>query len=200
MLVVPLSCACIVHACTRHTHTPAFALQTHSVWMACKVSLACERQRYFKDYQSRSSCNGVPATLCGPIVCIIRNRLAIRAAAPHICKEHAHVYHTHILSSRRPISMPRPHWLHHQQTAWRLSYGNSHLQGARPFGPQAHSELVTTRWYGSPMFVSSVIGSASLLMVVACSTSQQLIWYSQCICIAAAFCFDRKCIAFALCL
>ncbi len=183
------------------THTPAFALlQTPSAWMACKVSLACEWQRYFKDYRSRSSFNGVPATLCGPIVCIIRNRLAIRAAAPHICKEHAHVYHTHILSSRRPISMPRPHWLHHQQTDWRLSYGISHVKGARPFGPQAHSELVTTRWYGSPMFVPSVIGSASLLMVVACSTSQQVIWYSQCICIEAPFCLDRKCIAFALCL
>ncbi len=137
-------------------------------------------------YRPRSSFHGVPATLCGPIVCIIRNRLAIRAAAPHTCKEHAHVYHTRTLSSRRPISMARLHWLHHRQTAWRLSYGNSHLQGARPFGPQAHSELVTTRWYGSPMFVSSVIGSASLLMVVACSKSQQLIWYSQCICIAAA--------------
>ena len=44
--------------------------------------------------------------------------------------------------------MPRSHWLHHQQTAWRLSYGNSHLQGARPFGSQAHSELVTIRWCG----------------------------------------------------
>ena len=168
--------------------------------MACKVSLACEWQRYFKDYRPRSRFNGVPAMLCGPIVCIIRNRLAIRAAAPPMCKEYAHVYHTHNPSSRRPISMPRPHWLHHQQTAWRLSYDSSHVQGARPFGPQAHSELVTTRWYGSPMFVPSVIGSASLLMVVACSKSQQLIWYSQCICIAAAFCFDRKCIAFALCL
>ena len=136
--------------------------------MACKVNLACEWQRYFKDCPSRSIFNGAPATLCGRIVCIARNRLAIRAAVPHICKEHAHVYHTHILSSRRPISMPRPHWLNHQQAAWRLSYGNSHLQGARPFGPQAHSELVTTRWYGSPMLVSSVIGSASLLMVVAC--------------------------------
>ena len=84
------------------------------------------------------------------------------------------MYHSHILNSRRPISMPRPHWLHHQQTAWRLSYGNPHLQGARPFGPQAHAELVTTRGYGSPMFVSSVIGSASLLMFVACSASQQM--------------------------
>ena len=168
--------------------------------MACKVSLACEWQRYFKDYRHRLSFNCVPATLCGLIVCIIRNRLAIRTAAPHICKEHAHVYHTHILSPRRPISMPRPRWLHHQQPAWRQGYGNSHLQGARSFGPQAHSELVTTRWYGSPMFVPSVIGSASLLMVVVWSKSQQTIWYSQCICIAAAFCFDRKCIEFALCL
>ena len=118
----------------------------------------------------------------------------------HLQRTRPRVPHTHILNSRRPISMRRHHWLHHQQTTWRLSYGNSHLQGARPFGPQAHSELETTRWYGSPMFVSSVIGSASLLMVVACSTSQQLIWYLQCICIAAAFRFDRKCIELALCL
>ena len=173
--VLHLHCAC-------SSFVPAFALQTHSVWMACKVSLACEWQRYFKDYRSRSSFNGVPATLCGPIACIFRNRLAVRAAAPHSCKEHAHVYHTHILSSRRPIGMPpappRPHWLHHQQSAWRLSRGASHLQRARPFGPQAHSELVTTHWHGSPAPVSSVIGSASLLVVVACSKSQQAIWYS----------------------
>ena len=92
--VVPLSCACIVHACTRHTHThtPAFALQTHSVWMPCKVSLACEWQRKFKAYRSRSSCD---------------------------C-------------------------LHHQTSACRPSRSTSHLQGARPRVPPAHSELETT--------------------------------------------------------
>ncbi len=131
--VLHLHCACssfvvsLYCACMHETHTPAFILP-HSVWMACKVSLACEWQRFFKDYRSRLSFNGVPATLCGPIVCIIRNRLAIRAAAFQICKKHAHVYHMHILSSRRPISIPRLDWLHHQQTACRLSYGNLHLQ------------------------------------------------------------------------